>query len=75
MKLAIGDLVWRDGEPGTLGVILEAYVTKTGSHTCDVLVVLNRQKPKHVGHILYLNQDYWHKVSGPNYLESESRNS
>jgi hypothetical protein len=65
----------RMGDPGTLGIVLELFVTKTGSHTCDTVIVCSEWKPAQVGQILYLNQEYWNKVDRSNYLESESRNS
>jgi len=75
MKLKVGDLVRRKGQPSILGTVTTVYTTTRGADTCEVVVVSDKLFPQRVGLKKYLNQDYWNKVKVSNYLEGGDRSS
>jgi hypothetical protein len=61
-RLQVGDLVQYVQGPERLGVVVMTHVTKTGAEVCEVIVVLDPDRPESVGAKRYSNQDYWKKA-------------
>tara|TARA_R110002012_G_scaffold126303_2_gene278179 strand:- start:1743 stop:1991 length:249 start_codon:yes stop_codon:yes gene_type:complete len=68
VKLIIGDFVCHRHHPHIYGVVIMTAVTLKDAHVCEVLITLNPVHPYTVGTVKYLNQLYWDKVGGEDYL-------